>query len=576
MNKAQAKHQMDSLNRYSWKLREIDAQRSYIEAQKAFQMAKDYNDPVEMAYSLVTIGVYHKYKKDFFESIDTFRLSLKVRKSIGDSLMISSSYNHLGVVYAAQRTYRKALLYYDSSSMYLNPQITSHQKRLSKIYNGKGTCLKYLGNYADSEAFYTDALQLKEQFRDSIGIAKTYLNLAGLYQRSDSLKKAEKLYDQSLEIFRRHGKNRYIADVLLNKGAIEITRGNPQKALEYYEECQSIYQEFHFEHQLDALQNNLGLIYRLQNKPQKAKRLLQQSFDRRTELGDKEGAQESLLNIALITQDENAKTNNRLKNTIILILLLLTLAIATLFWFGQRARKLQFQKVLAERDAQIKQEQVESLIKEKEVEALSSMIEGEEKERERISRDLHDRLGTLLSVTIMQFKTIEDHLTAQFIKKEAVGKVNEMLHEACEEVRRIAHNMSSGFLTKFGLKPALHKLVQTINDTDRIHANLIVHGIDDRFKTHFEIDIYRVIQELTSNALRHAKAKELELQLIKNDKILNIMIEDNGQGFDKEQLQLKDGMGLKNVDARIKRLNGNCNIDSAVGRGTIVSIDIPI
>jgi signal transduction histidine kinase len=257
-----------------------------------------------------------------------------------------------------------------------------------------------------------------------------------------------------------------------------------------------------------------------------------------------------------------------------------------LFFAILRSRKLKQAKKLAELayeqqkvEAQLEREQqekkLEEMLQEQERKAINSMVSGQEEERARIAKDLHDRLGSMLSVVKIHYKSVEDDL--EKIKKETktqYEKANKLLDEACEAVRKIAHNMVSGTLTKFGLVPALKELKEKIEETKTLQIELLAHGLDDRLDNTTEIQLYRVVQELLNNVLKHAEATEVTIQLLKREHDVNIMVTDNGIGFEVDEI-LNEGMGLKSVKARIAEMDGRVLIDSSKGNGTTVTIEIP-
>jgi len=137
--------------------------------------------------------------------------------------------------------------------------------------------------------------------------------------------------------------------------------------------------------------------------------------------------------------------------------------------------------------------------------------------------------------------------------------------------------MSSGVLNKFGLEAALRNLAKKVNGTGHIEMEVLSHGLDGgRLDYDVERHVYRIVQEVITNTLKHAQADHLTIQLIKKGDVLGITAEDNGKGFD---LSLKDsasGIGLKNIEARVEKLNGELTFDSSPGHGFTVVIDIPV
>ncbi len=277
--------------------------------------------------------------------------------------------------------------------------------------------------------------------------------------------------------------------------------------------------------------------------------------------------------IKLLAQDIKLKTIHAQKQELTrnaLIGSILSLLIITAFIIMYFVRKQRSEKLLAD-------EKVNTLLKDQELKSVSDMLEVQEQERKRIAADLHDRLGSMLSTVKLYFNSVEeqiDHLKTQ--NREQYHKATTLLDEACDEVRKISHNLVSGELIKFGLVSALHQLKVTLNDTGKITMHVLAFGMESRLETATEISLYRVIQELMNNILKHAKATEVTIQLNKVDTNLNIVVEDNGIGFDVAEALKKGGMGLRSIETRVKQLNGTISIDSGKGRGTTSIIDIPI
>jgi len=195
--------------------------------------------------------------------------------------------------------------------------------------------------------------------------------------------------------------------------------------------------------------------------------------------------------------------------------------------------------------------------------SLNSMLEGQEVERLRIAQDLHDGLGGLLTTVKAHFNTIEKEIDN--IKNiNLYEKTNKLIDEACIEVRRIAHDMVPHSIKISGLRGGLECEID-------IHGQKLDHLPAEKASM-----IYRIIQETTNNAVKHAKANKLFIQLLEHENNLHITVEDDGQGFDINNILSKKGMGLKNIDSRINYLSGKINYDSSPNHGTTVNIEIPI
>jgi signal transduction histidine kinase len=160
--------------------------------------------------------------------------------------------------------------------------------------------------------------------------------------------------------------------------------------------------------------------------------------------------------------------------------------------------------------------------------------------------------------------------------KQQYLKATVLLDEACVEVRKIAHDLASDLLTNEGLIAALYNLKDVLTNSRQLNMQVLSHGINERLNPVIEVTLYRIIQELTSNVIKHANAKNLTVQLARQDNSLNLVMEDDGIGFDSTKENYQTGLGLKNLTERINKLKGSFHIDSREGKGTTIIIDIPV
>lgn len=156
------------------------------------------------------------------------------------------------------------------------------------------------------------------------------------------------------------------------------------------------------------------------------------------------------------------------------------------------------------------------------------------------------------------------------------SKSIEQLDSAISEMRRVAHNMMPETLLKFGLLQAVEDYCESINDSNLIHITFKNFGLDERIESSTEVILYRIIQELVNNAIKHSKAQHLFIQLIKNDSQLTLTVEDNGIGFDIKEIQQLKGFGINSIQSRVDYLNGNLEIDTSKNIGTTFNITIPL
>jgi signal transduction histidine kinase len=208
-------------------------------------------------------------------------------------------------------------------------------------------------------------------------------------------------------------------------------------------------------------------------------------------------------------------------------------------------------------------------------EQLNIMVATQEQERRRISRDLHDDVGIKLSAQKLYLSSL--HEKSSEAKNRAIASLTQnsekLIGDVMNDVRHLLHNLSPMVLDEFGFIEAVQAITDKINETGQIHIQLIAFGIEQRLPKDYELALYRITQELINNALKHAQAKQVTLQIGQRDHKLIIMMEDNGIGFNTESQT--EGYGLHNLAARTKLMKGIMKIDSQQGKGTSVYIEIP-
>jgi signal transduction histidine kinase len=150
----------------------------------------------------------------------------------------------------------------------------------------------------------------------------------------------------------------------------------------------------------------------------------------------------------------------------------------------------------------------------------------------------------------------------------------DMIDTSIRELRRVAHNMMPEMLTKFGLDEALKEYCNAINTTKQLAVKYQSVGMETRIANPIEIIIYRIVQELLNNTMKHASATEVFVQLIRQENRLNIVVEDNGKGFDTSIVKEGKGAGLVSIQSRVDYLKGQLDIHSGEGKGTLVNIEL--
>ncbi|NHF60868.1 histidine kinase [Flavobacteriaceae bacterium TP-CH-4] len=276
--------------------------------------------------------------------------------------------------------------------------------------------------------------------------------------------------------------------------------------------------------------------------------------------------------ILSLEEDQLKKTaelnrQKTIKNAFLIgFLVILIPVIALLYTYYQ---KLQAQSELAMKQEEINRQKVESLKQEQELDLIKAAIEGQDEERKRIAQELHDSIGGNLAGIKLQLASIDQDT-------EQLGLIGKHLDETYQLVRDISHTLIPKKFRNNVFTQLIREYVKSIANTGSMtigfhpHPEDKVNGIDEKI----QLELFKIIQELLTNTLKHAEAKKIDIHLSHLDTSISLLFEDNGKGFELSKKQ--DGIGFKNIKSRISEMKGQLHIDSAPKRGTVVAIEMPI
>ena len=225
----------------------------------------------------------------------------------------------------------------------------------------------------------------------------------------------------------------------------------------------------------------------------------------------------------------------------------------------------------------LQQQRIIELETEKKLTATEAVLKGEEQERTRLAKDLHDGLGGMLSGIKYSFQTMKGNLIMTPDNQQAFERSMDMLDSSIKEMRRVAHNMMPEALVKFGLDTALKDFCNDISQSGALKVNYQSMGLEDAVIDQTTgITIYRIVQELLNNTMKHAAAKTAIVQVSKTGGLLSVTVEDDGKGFDTSILKQSKGIGWSNIQHRIEFLKGKLDVNSQKEKGTSVLIELPV
>ncbi|WP_299213757.1 sensor histidine kinase [uncultured Aquimarina sp.] len=417
-----------------------------------------------------------------------------------------------------------------------------------------------------------------------IGVNFSYF----LEQKDSALyhyKKAEKLYNKLPYYFA----TKELFGIYTNIGIIHSENKEHEKANTYYQRAKKIKLPKNNFLKLTKLSSLISNNYRSLKKYDSAffyndkfnrysdslneykKAIALNDIETKYQTVEKEKKIVQLLNTNLKSEAQRIKNRNWLIGSSSALVIGLIIAILV---YKNTKRK----QRIAEQEREIEIQKTEKLLKEQELTAIDAMISGQEKERQRLANDLHDNLGSTLATVKLHFDHLKNNRDNPKVEniEELYSKTNNLLDEAYQKVRTIAHEKNSGVMAKQGLLPAVKNLAKKASNGDGLLIEVQDYGLDERLDNALEISIFRIIQELITNTIKHANASEIHISLTNHDSLLNIIVEDNGKGFNAKILPEKDGMGLKSIEKRIEHMEGTFEIDSTIGKGTNIIINIPI
>jgi signal transduction histidine kinase len=333
----------------------------------------------------------------------------------------------------------------------------------------------------------------------------------------------------------------------------------------------------------DTLTSNLYLnvftshLYKEQKRFDSAFYLLKKANNQEAQLDYRRNKLEvNRLKVELETQEkENANLQLRENRTWLISALvgvgLLFLA-SYLAYTNQRSKNR-----MQAKEKEVQSMKLEKVLKDQEIFGIDAMLEGQEKERQRMAGDLHDNLGSLLATTKLHFQNIKARKDlAESEREMLLQKTDDLLEEAYQKVRGIAHAGNAGVNAQEGLLPAIKNFASKVSIINRLEIEVEEHEMNKRLDNSLEITVFRIIQELITNIIKHAGATEVVIHLTQHEDAINLMVEDNGNGFDISKVKPSEGIGLHSIQKKIENLGGQVTIDSIAQKGTTVIIDIPL
>lgn len=504
-------------------------------------LAEAAEDSTRMAEDLANVGMVFGNIQEYEKATSYYREAIELAEQMNvKPINLPSYYTNLGKIHLFNQQDKLAKAALDQSRTILEGAPPSYRNAEYALA---------MGIYQTHQGQWDAALQTLERGRaltDSLKL--DFVDLEISYQRYKTLNAAKrfeaaKMILQELKqnpLVNLHPQNKKM--VLFNLAEIDYETGNPSEAydwlLQYVQVADSMNKA-----QLNEKIAEMELNYQSEKKQREILFLQNQN-----------NQQELVLQ----------KRHFQIYALIGGLALFLMLSIITYVLYLNKRQKVLQQKHNHD-------QALERLKKDQRLKTYRAMLRGQEQERQRVARELHDAVGGILSGLKLKLSDLFQSNGSK--KNPAAHRIMDQLDQSLEEVRRISRNMMPETLIRFGLGTALKELCEALQ-TQSLSVEFQSFGLGPSLQKSVQLTIYRVVQELLTNAVRHGKPSFILVQCSQNENRIFITVEDDGEGFCPNTVESREGVGMKNIQNRVDYLNGRIAIDSSPGEGTTVNIEL--
>ncbi|MEL6535057.1 MAG: tetratricopeptide repeat protein [Bacteroidota bacterium] len=557
---------------------QFDSALHYLKA--AVELEEQLEAKGKVAQIQNDVGLVFQNLGQFDSAMHYYLASALTKQEVGDSLELAKTYGNMGVLYYYEDRFGEAITYYEKSlAVYTALQLPLAQARMEV---NLAEALVIQGSYRRALTLLNGGLAVIEQHDD---VALYYYGLAvrgavryEMGQYTEALQDYEELWQEEAVL----GDPRMVMVSYMNAGACYFNLGQYAEAEAAYQRALSDAQQQGVPLEEANALDNLAELYALLGRDGEAYTLMRKHKELREQILNEERTKavaemqekyntvvqqreiEQLETDAELTEAELGQVRAQRLTAVMAALAILLVAAIGWGWLRQRRRQ----------EAKDHASRVKDLLSAQETQTLEALVEGQDGERRRIAQELHDHFGNQLAALKVNLRG------AELPDMEQKGSLLTLVDQVSQDVRNLSHSLHAGMENTFQLVPALEQLRDTLSQSGSLAVELVISLLHpETLSVKQRLGLYRMVQELVSNVLKHAGATELSIQLTEFDdeKLLNILVQDNGRGFDPEAaLARNEGMGMAGLRKRVKELDGELDIDSSPGNGATVIIDIPI
>lgn len=562
---------MDFMDGLIWTYIDLGDEKALALAEQWLQLSQTYGNFLGSARAIEAKGLFHEIVKGDVETASRFYFEAIAIAEDKALPYLANLHHNVGAMFHESDNYEKALVYYEQA--YEEAKRQNNLELQKKALINMASVNSSINEFDRAEELFFKSLEIKLPSDITYNYDfDTYANLGNLFLRQEKYKDAiaylSKATEQVPENPNSEANLRFLIDAKLKADdtlglgnlverldkTLTVTSSAREKALltrtmaDYYRKINAHGQAYEYYEKYIGLYE--GLVENMKD--------------------------ETLLELEAKYQNEklSALVEQRKKQRqLYLLALVASLALSAVLFLFFRNR-LKYQKLLAQQNNDLQRQKITELTQKNKLVAMTGMLEGQEAERLRIAKDLHDSLGGLLSNIKAHFTIIKNEVPP-LEKSDTAARTKDLIDTACLEVRRISHNMMPHALSISGLEGAVEDLAEHMRSLN-YEVTLDVQQLPKGLDITKEITLFRMLQELLSNIRKHAAATTVFLQLFGHDKGIQLVVEDNGKGFDHSRALANGGLGLKSVESRVEFLDGTIAWDSVLQQGTTVTVNIPV
>lgn len=529
-------------------------------------LSKQYTNYEEFFSTQNELGNYYVETGQYEKGLEIYFMLLKATENKKDSASIALLYNNIATVYR-ETGKNDLVLKYASKAVELIKYVPNVSNR-ADIHNTLANY--YYENYIDSLAI--EHFNISHSYRLQAGVQKdiavSWKNLGGINYELGNKELAIKYVHTSLRIREEIQDKQGIISTCLSLGEIYYYEEMTDSSLFYFNKGISLIDSLTSPFYIKNLYEGISHAYSQKSDFANAYKYLTQLIEIKdsifsiennkqiTEFNTKYETKKKEKDLLLKTYELKQQKNKNLLNFIIftvtgIILLLLFTVI--------------FLRVRQKQKSQLEQEKIRQ-----EKLRFKVALESEENERIRIAKELHDGLGQLLSSAKLNLSGLEGSVDKED-EKMLTNSIT-ILDDAVNEVRSISHNLMPTALINYDLLRAIDSLCEKINNSAQINVIFNHSHFIHSFNKETEITIYRIVQEIVNNMIKHSGTDKIEISLSSQDKTIKLIVRDYGKGFDTKRIKVNDGIGWQNIFSRVSMLNGKIDIFSEIEKGTIITV----